>query len=664
MTHRPAFTTLLGLLMLTVLLAPIGCTEGDDDDSSVSADDDDDADAPLDLDLDSNCEDLNPHFCMMPWPSSRFLVPDAETETGWLVDYDGHAFPENIDEQGLNPARYNTQDGFPASAQILTVFDAPVSDANLPSYLDYGASLDADSPTVVLDMSTGERVAHFSEFDAGFDDPAEILMYIRPAQRLEENRRYAVAIRGLEYDEGGPVLAHDNFRAFRDQIATDDDRIEDRRAALEEVLTALTDAGVERDDLIVAWDFHTQSGASTWREMVYMRDDALARVGDQGLGCTITSVEDDYDSNFERMVRGTVTVPRYVNSPYPPATMVYDDDGLPEFQANMEVKFLLGIPRSLATPEAAPGRLVTYGHSVFYGPQEIEGWSNHWPHDLADDLGLVLVATQWAGMSEDDLVATAQVLANISKAPLIADRLMQGMINNIVLTRTIAGVCADEEAFQIEGHAAFDPDELYFLGISQGGILGGTLLPLSPDIDRGILHVGAANLSVIQSRSVNFEQLDTVYAGWYPDRIDREFYWSVLGHMMDRADSYTYLAHLDDPAVGGPDKRVLLQVGRNDSNVCNVAADMAARTARLPLLTPSAAEVYGLEEAPATPYDGSALLYWEFSVPEVPPDNTPPANNIVHGAVSGTASAAAQLDAFFQPDGVVIHPCDGPCDPE
>ena len=664
MTLRPAFTPLTLLVLLALLAAPLGCTEDGDDDDSAAADDDDDSQDTLELDLDKDCENLNPHYCMLPWPSSRFLVADAESETGWLVDYDGHAMPENKDGQTLNPARYNTQDGFPASAQILTVFDAPVSDATLPSYLDYAASLDDDCPTVVLDMETGEKVAHFAEFDAGFDDPAQILMYIRPAQRLEENRRYAVAIRGLEYDEGGAVPPSDNFRAFRDQIPTDEDLIEDRRAAMEEIFTAMTDAGVAREDLIIAWDFHTQSGASTWQEMLYMRDDALARIGPYGAGCTITSVVDDFDATYARMVYGTITVPRYVNSPYPPATMVYDDDGNPEYQADMQVEFMLGIPHSVADPKAAPGRLVTYGHSFFYGPQEIEGWSNKWPHDLANDLGLVLVATQWAGMSEDDLVSTAQVLANVSKAHLIGDRLMQGMVNNIVMTRTIAGICADEEAFQIGGHVAFANDDLYFLGISQGGILGGTLVPLSPDIDRGVLHVGAANLSVIQSRSVNFEQLDTVYAGWYPQRIDREFFWSVLGHVMDRADPYTYLAHLNDPALGGTEHKVLLQVGRNDSNVCNVAADMAARTAGLPLLTPSAADVYGLEPAPATPYDGSALLYWDFGVPDVPMENTPPANNIVHGAVSGTDSAAAQLDAFLQPGGVVIHPCEGECDPE
>jgi hypothetical protein len=643
-------------LLLASLALVAGCP------AETPLDDDTEAIAPVHVVVDPVCENLNPHYCMMPWPSTRYLVEDTSTVTGWRVDYVPDSFPANIENDPFDVEPYNRLDGFPPSAQIVTVFDAPVRDGTLPTHGDYDASLAAGSPTVVLDLASGERVAHFAEFDVQHDDPAEIVMYIRPATRLAEDRRYAVAIRDLVYEDGADVLAGDAFAALRDGIPTDAAQLEARRAHLEEVFVALEDAGVDRSSLILAWDFHTASGEALWGDLLHMRDDAMARIGDEGLGCTITQVIEDDDEFAYRKISGTFTVPLYMDSPYPPARLVRGPDGLPEYQGDHEVEFHAAIPHSLAVPGAAPGRYLTYGHGFFLGGFQV---TDPWQTEFADDQGFVMVGTNWAGMSEDDIVAAATVLSDVSAFPLIPERLQQAVINQLTLTRTMTGVCSEQDAFHVDGQLIFDPGDPYFLGISLGSLMGTATMAMSQDVERAALHVGGAILPLMESRSINFEQFDVVYSGWYERRIDREFYWSVMGQLWEHADPVTYLPHLiDDPLPDTPAKKVLYTIASNDAEVANVASDLAGRTAGFELIHPTPHEVWGLAEAPPTPYDGSAMQYWDCGDPDNPTGNEPPEDNSAHQCVRRTASWAAQLDAFLQPDGEVINACDGPCDPE
>ena len=90
------------------------------------------------------------------------------------------------------------------SASIFTAFPVRVDPANLVGWADYPDSLTDASPTVVLDMETGMRVAHFAEVDANADSSLDDqALYIRPAYRLRPAARYAVAIRKTLKAEDG-----------------------------------------------------------------------------------------------------------------------------------------------------------------------------------------------------------------------------------------------------------------------------------------------------------------------------------------------------------------------------------------------------------------------------------------------------------------------------
>ena len=643
-----SFRCVFMALCLTMALAP-GCDgTGDEPD-------------PIHVSIDAECENINPEYCMLPWPSSRYQVADDSTATGWRLDYVAEAFPENLREDVFDVAPYNRLDGFPPSAQILTVFAEQITTTELPPWWDIDRSLDDDSPTVLLNMDTGERVAHFTETDVRYDNPEEILVYIRPAARLDENTRYAVAMRGLTFDsDGRAVVPGEVFVALRDGVVTDSDQVEARRPGLEEMFTALTDAGVDRTSLIQAWDFHTASGEMLWGDLLFARDDLYDRLGADGIGCTIDEVQDDYNDDIYRRVDGFVTVPLYMDSEHAGARLVRGADGKPEYQGDHEVAFTARIPRSLAEPAAGP--VLTYGHGFFGSDGELgAGWLESW----ANDNGMTLIGTDWAGMSEYDVTTAAVALSNVSNFPAIPERLMQGELNFLALTRTLAGVCASEAAFVLEDQPVFDTDELYYMGMSQGGIMGTTLMALSQDIERGVLNVGASNYALMQSRSRNFDDYELIYAAWYEERIEREFYWSVMMSQWEMSDPVTFLTHVTaDPFPDTLPKKILYQVGMEDAQVCNVASDMSIRTAGWPQQLPTNHEIWGVEAAPAAPYDGSVAQYWDCGAPAQPLGPEPNDDNEAHECVRRADSARLQWTEFLKPDGVVVSPCDGACDPE
>ncbi len=647
-------TRWLGSWMLIALLAAVGCDTGDDDDDDSATGPD-----PIHVSIDAECDNVNPLYCMLPWPSSRYQAEDSAAATGWRLDYVAEAFPQYDEEAPFDLTPYNRMDGFPPSAQILTLFAEAVDDSNLPFHTDYDASLDVDCPSVLLDMTTGERVAHFVEFDVRFDNPAEILMYVRPAQRLEENHRYAVALRDLAYEGGQPIEASEVFAALRDGVVTDAPQVEARRPGFEEMFAALETAGVDRTGLVQAWDFHTASGEMLWGDLVAIRDDAMDRVGADGIGCTIESVIDDYNDEYFRQISGTITVPLYMDAEYAPARLVRGADGMPEYQGDHEVDFVAYIPHSL-NEGADPGRLLTYGHGFFGSTDEC---GSGWLREQADTYGYVVIGTDWAGMSEHDVAYAAAALVDLSEFPMIPERLLQGVTNFLVLTRTIAGACADEDAFQVNGHRAFDPDERYYMGMSQGAIMGATTMAVSLDIDRAVLNVGAANYPVMESRSRNFNEFELIYSAWYPNRIDREFFWSVLGSIWELTDPVTYLPHLThDPLPGSTAKQIIYQVGYRDAQVCNLASDMAARTGGFSQLLPSNHEVWGLDEYAAG--DAGVVQYWDCGDGPIPEGNEPPDENEAHECVRRKATAQAQTSAFFASDGEILNFCDGACDPD
>ncbi len=75
---------------------------------------------------------------------------------------------------------------------------------------------------------------------------------------------------------------------------------------------ALAEAGVDRDGLVQAWDWHTASGDVIRSDLLTMRDDALTRLTDETMQCTVDSVVEPEEGRVARRVEGTFRVPLYM----------------------------------------------------------------------------------------------------------------------------------------------------------------------------------------------------------------------------------------------------------------------------------------------------------------------------------------------------------------
>jgi hypothetical protein len=672
------------LLALLCLLLLSGCPEDDDDsgpepddddvvlddddlttDDDDSAIDDDDSAAIEEVDIphDDGCDDLVPTVCILPWPGDAFLAADEQTETGFHLAYTEQAVPHA--SATVDPEPFEVLDGHSPAAQLMTLFPAPPDLADAASHADIPRSLEADSPTVIVDLDTGERIAHWVELDATADAPEETIVYLRPADRLAEDRAYGVALRGLTDDSGDPLPAWDAFAALRDGIPTTNAHLEERRARYEELFEGLAAAGVERAGLQQAWTFHTASGDALRRDMLSIREDALTRLGPEGIGCTITSVEQDYAADTFRRVRGTITTPSYVDSPTPPARFVRGADGLPTFVEEREIAFTAIIPESVGRPvdgDPVARPLVSFGHGLLGAAEPTV--SDSGARALTNAAAMVVVATDWAGMSSSDVLTIAGGMTNPSSFFAVSDRMQQGMVNFIAMSRTVGGVCADHDAFSVDGEQLIDPGEQYYVGGSQGGILGGTLLTLHPDIERGALIVNGAAFSMMMDRSIAFSGLLDLFADVYPSRLDRAILLTLAQHLWDFAEPTSYLPHIAAGLPGIGPKTVLSIAALNDAQVPNLSTDLAMRMAGAPVISGSVTEPWGFDVEQA-PWSGSGYVTIDVGDPPVPFGNEAPTVDAGgHGGVIMSDAGLQILLAFLAPDGVIPMPCDGVCDPD
>jgi hypothetical protein len=648
----------------------------------------------------SYCENISGVNCLLPFPSSRFLVDDATTVTHRRVAFPMEGMPINASHHVLDPHIFNRFDGFSPATSLVTAFTGgDLDEANLADEVHIGDSILDTSPTLLFEVhgTTLTRVAHFAESDHWVRaDPERRPLFIRPAARMTPNTRYIVAIRDLHHPGGTPVEPNPYFRALRDAtpLAEAAD-IESRRAGFEDVFGLLTAAGVDRTHLIQAWDFWTASDESLYTDLVSVRDQGLAALSTLGTSCTVTSMHegaDTGDAHVFRRVYGTVRVPLFLHGIDPN----HDDQCLLERDAaghviqnpttpTTDVPFTISIPVSTQTSlmaDGEPARLLEYGHGLFGSQDESE---SGWLGEFADARGFVVVAVDWWGMSEFDLPRAAGAIGELSRMPTITERYAQGILNFLAIVRSliVSGQCQSLPELHVNGHLVFDPAERYYHGNSQGGIMGTTVAAVSTDITRFGLGVAGAGYSLLIPRSVDgVTYVNQMYNAYRHDAVVTSLNWVMSQAQWDLTEPTTYVPHLRahtlpcslPECTGGltPVHHVAYQIGRDDTQVPNLGAAFAARSMvddmghMLPLMS-DATHVspfipYGLPTT-SGPVESALTIFLTPTVVPLPIGARQPApDNEVHERVRRSMGAQEQLDRFFHADGMVEQTCPGTCE--
>ncbi len=606
--------------------------------------------------------------CMLPFPASVFQGATLQLPMEHLPVSSGHL--SNGDTPvPLDPAPWNRLDGFSPSSPLLAYLGARIDPASLNGPAAIAQTLTAMSSTVLVDMTTGERVAHFAEVDATVraDHPDDVQpVILRPAARLAPGRRYAVAITDAARTTAGRApLRSAGFAALVNHSTQGNAALGPLAARYDQVFAALERAGVPTSRLVLAWDFTTATEQHLTGPVVAMRDQALAMVGETGMGFTVTQVENDYNANILRKVSGTFQVPRFLSDPASDTgRIVRGANGLPVVQGVYNVNFVAMIPRSAMTRGPLP--LLHFGHGLFgSGSGELGAATatGNYMQRFINDQGFVVVATDWSGLSQADNLTAGLGLSNFNYLPTITDRLQQALVNAMVLWRTARGRFATHEAFAVDGRAVLDPTRAYYYGISLGGIMGTSLLGYSPDIARGVVNVAGGNWGLLLQRSSNFRAFEFAFAD-YDRRDDRQLLLALAQSLFDTSDPINVAPHLlRDRLPNVPEKRVLYQYAVDDAQVNNLASESVLRTMQMPLLGPPARTPFGLTVVTG-PQDSAVSVWDEHPMPAPPGTNVPSPSNGTHNSARDITALKEQIRRFLQPAGRVEQTCDGPCDPQ
>lgn len=605
--------------------------------------------------------------CLLPFPNDRFTVPDPSTPTGRRVALDQASMPANAGGTHIDPEHWNDLDGFsPGAAPLLSIADVDLTASGVGPITDLSASLAADSPIVLLDATTGERLAHWAELDT-YAEPGSIpALAIHPAAALPEGHRIVVGVRGLVTTAAAPVAPTDGFRAFRDRLETDVPEVEARRTAMEQVFTDLAGAGVGRTDLIVAWDFTIASADALSGRLLHLRDDAFARLGDDAPGFTVTSNTASTREGIAREVIGTYQVPMYLTGTGQPGSeFVLGPDGLPTHTGTYTARFRCIVPAS-ATAET-PATTGLYAHGLLGSYNQIGA-----ARAVAVQGNRVFCGTDLIGMAEDDLLNAATIVQDLSNFNTLADRLQQGHLNTLFLGRLMihAEGLVSDPAFQDDGQPLMDGGLVYY-GISQGGIMGAATTAVAQDWTLAMLDVPGSNYSLLLDRSVDFDPFRSIMTPSYPAAADRALGLQLIQMLWDRGEANGYLQHLtSDPYADTPNHRVLFHAAFGDHQVANISTAVTARTVDAAAVRPALAPgrsaesdvLWGIPDIASYPHDGSAVVMWDSGADAPPLHNQPPrTGDDPHDNIRRTPAAIDQIVAFLS-TGTVIDVCGGaPC---
>lgn len=573
---------------------------------------------------------LVPRVPGLPFPSDFFT---DGTGADRRVDYPVEALPE-----GLSPELFRG-DGFPRVPAVLVQFDAGVDPSTLPDPADPLATTRADSPLFLLDEA-GQPHPLLAELDLGGNSPLDSALILRPHGALAPATTYTVVLTDrLRAADGSALEPSRAYIALRDGLLTDSDAVERWRPRFAPALDAMAAADIDPLDTVLAWTFTTRSRDDVVAPLVFMQG-AMDFVE-----LPAPTILSDGPDDGDRRIEGTFVAPDFLNADRQMELV----EGVPIAFGTRDVPFLISIPPSVTGPRP----VIAFGHGFFSSRDEItwgslDGALERW--------AMTGASIDFDGFSEDDLAATAGVLAgDLNGMPSVIHQQVQNVATFTLLARVIREHLAPDIP-------ELDPGALHYMGISNGGTQGLTIMSTSPAFSRGALVVPGGGWTHMLQRAVQFGELGGIISSRYEQPLQLQLVIALLQFVFDPADSLNYVDQLP------PEHEITLHMAVHDSQVANLVTEWVARTAGTPLVVPAPVSIPGLPTVTAEGPDGAAvnqalLVYAEDVDPPPPGNQPPPEDNGTHDHVRALEAYQQQVGEFLE-TGRIVQVCDGACDPD
>ena len=571
------------------------------------------------------CDQPGVLTCLLPWPDNRLTVPDLSTPTGRRLAIPSDATPINVDGVALDVTDQNRGDGFsPNSMIVFAAPDVDLAKSGVPNSTAIEDSLSSSNPISLRDLDTETDWPFWGELD----EPSG-LVTLRPAVALTEGHTYQITIGALVTNQGQPV----DIDADKQQ-----------------------------------WSFTVASEESLSSRLLYERSVAYEQIGDGAPKFTVDTVT----PGDVQTIDGTLEIPNFLdNDGSPGGKLLFDSAGNPSLNPAhpmYDAAFRCVIPNEVSTPVPA----LLYGHGLLGSRSQVDFFGA-----FAGQGTIGACAVDWLGMATEDVANLAGILSDMSRFNEQADRMLQGIIAFQMLGRLTNSPMGfvSHPAFQNDdGSPILKADATVFVGNSQGGILGGAASAVSSEWNRAVLGVPGMNYSLLLPRSSDWPEFQVIFDKAYTRSEDRLLALALVQLLWDRGENGGYAQHLTaDPYPGLESKNVLLVEAFGDHQVANVATEVFARTIQAKLGAPalrdgrslSKTPFWGIDPIDGYPFDGSALVVWDYGTPAPPVGAAIPTDpeygRDPHGAGSDEPLVLVQALGYLL-GGQLLNVCgDGPC---
>lgn len=570
-----------------------------------------------------------------------------------LVDADGRvdipqgALPQSIGGTPFPIDRVNGRDGFSPSQTSVVDLGVDLDPSSLPADLESGGSVQ------LWDLDAGIAWPARVELDAWPDNPEPAVLLIRPMAPLPIGHRVAVVLTdALRAADGGSLPVDAYAAAVAGQPVTG--RWADSAARIQDLDAELADLGVQNRLLAFSFPVGDPTGPtrqvaaqaplpSTWD---WERVEEAATPGELGEG-------------IWKRARGSFPTTGWLGED---GRFILDESGALTPGATWSAELFVLLPESLrdAPLESAPVWL--FGHGIFSSPYLYLGDPSD-PNSviaLANQAGAIVVATAWPGLVTTDVSIPLEVAADFGRFPILTDRLVQGVGNQVALSRLLVeGALLEDPVFAGRADPVVQTGGLRWFGISLGGIAGAVTVAVNPHISHAVLHVGGSSWSTMLERSDTWETFESLMVRGLPSPRDRQQLIAASQLFWDGADPASFVEDLRG-------RSILWQAALGDERVSNRTTESLLRG-----LVPSPAVLAPWPESGLPPgfsvlsaEDGPLLSIFDPEVPLPPDQNRPPPTTGAHEAPRHWPGMHQQVIRFLDPEdpGVVEHFCgDAPC---
>ncbi len=614
-----------------------------------------------------DCQLFKAKPCLVPFPNNLYTKKDKATVTKRRLHLPKAAMP--VGNNGpIDVGPYDMNDGFDPGSTIIDRVPGldnaqalaktnPVQQSNISKYKSKKA------PIVLIDEKTGKRQPIWVELDATAPSTDTTTLLIHPAALLPEGKTYVVALRNLKNKKGKTLKAPRWFKLLRDGRNLPKAEKSQKSRYKKIFKTLDKKAGIKQKSLYEAWDFTVASRKSLTGPMLAIRNDAFRQLGDSNLSDgdvagsapsfqVLSSTTTGLPAGIAKEIEGTFQVPCYLTSSncaqggsfnYGSGGGAYPKPVQPD-DNTATAHFACIIPSSASN--ASKARAMVYGHGLFGEDTEATDGTGGNQASLAADHNFVSCGTEWWGLAgdssgkpgtENDKGYDVGALVDLSKFPTVGDRLQQSYLNTLFLGRLLRSPSgfASDPAFQDgSSNPLFDTGHLYYYGNSQGGIMGGGLTALSPDLTRAALGVPGTDYGgLLLQRSTDFVgTFDGIIKASYKDTSQYSLVLDLVEQQWDRGEAEAYAENMTtDPLPDTPAHKVLMHVAYGDHQVSMYSAAVEARTIGAKAYEPGGSALesdrfshdknlfYGISPMPSLPFNGSGIVIWDSGPGRVSP---------------------------------------------